>query len=75
VISRRDPDPDPGPGTSHKLRLQSSFHDLLRTQPGLGSCTVRTLRLASEPPWESESQKLKVPRYEPEDAPQDEYEY
>lgn len=58
-----------------KLRLQSSFHDLLRTQPGLGSCMIRTLRAASGPPWEFESPKVKVTRYDPEDVPQDEYEY
>lgn len=57
------------------LRLQTSFHDLLRTRPGLGSCMVRTLRAASEPPWRSESRKLKVPRYELEEIPQSEYEY
>ncbi|KAF4244383.1 hypothetical protein CNMCM8980_010195 [Aspergillus fumigatiaffinis] len=58
-----------------KLRLQSSFHDLLRDFPILSSRMMLSLNPASSPPWKITQPKYPFTHYSPSRSAETKYDY
>jgi hypothetical protein len=58
-----------------KLRLQGSFHDLLRDFPILSSRMILSLNPASSPPWKITQPKYPFTHYSPSQSAEIKYDY